>query len=477
MSYNLLDFVFKPSSIAVAGVSSDISTISMAQRYVLSLRDFGFKGQIYPIHPSGGKFHDFEIYRNIRQIPGPVDLVVSAIPARFTPQLVDDSGAKGVKAIHLFTSGYSEIEDEIGKSLEKEIIHIARKSGLRLIGPNCMGIYNPASGLTFAFQYPDQTGFPQTLGSVGLISQSGGNCIFCIRDAFSRNLFFSKAISYGNAADLNECDYLEYMAEDPETSIILMYIEGVKDGKRFLETLKKAVAKKPVVINKGGKTESGARTCASHTSAIAGTAYIWHDLLSQVGAIQVNSMSELVDIALVFNKCAAPSGNNVALFGVGGGIAVQAADEIAHEGLHIPLLPDSIRKELTAIYGSEAGSMFRNPIDMSLYSRPESHINAIQAVAQSEKIDIIMLQMPFDMFAMINRNVPTSIFLEVVTEITKVVNKPMAVVLHFAVSPQGRRLQDDVQAKLVSLGLPVFPSFSRAASAIHKYIRYNNQRK
>ncbi|MBN1375134.1 MAG: CoA-binding protein [Dehalococcoidia bacterium] len=467
-----LDSVFKPSSIAIAGVSQDISTPNMAQRYAISLWDFGFKGKIYPVHPSGGRFYDIEIYRNIKDIPGPVDLLVSAIPARFTPQLIEDACIKGVKAVHLFTSGYSEIEDEIGKNLEKEILRIARKSGVRIIGPNCMGIYNPQSGLTFASQYPDQTGFPQKPGTAGLISQSGGNCIFCIRDAFSRDIFFSKAISYGNAADLNETDYLEYMADDPDTKIILMYIEGVKDGKRFSKVLRRAASIKPIVINKGGTTETGARTCASHTSAVAGKADIWHDLIKQAGAIQVNSMSELVDVALIFNKFKRPAGKNVALFGVGGGIAVQASDEIAGEGLHIPLLHGDIRKGLHNIYGSEAGSIFRNPIDMSLYSNTDAHVNAVKLVSESSQIDIIMMQFPFDMYALLNRRIPASFFTQVVTEITRVVSKPIAVVLHFAVSHDGRALMDEMQSKLVSLNLPVFPSFSRAASAIRKYIDY-----
>jgi len=306
-----LDFLFNPSSIAIAGVSPETSKPNAAQFYVTSLKNFGYKGAIYPIHPSGGEIFGMKVYENVNDIPGPVDLVVSAIPARFTPQLIEDCGKKGVKAVHLFTSGYSEIEDEIGQKLENEILRSAKKASVRLVGPNCMGIYHPAGGVTFAGEFPpDQNGFPATPGALGLISQSGGNCIYCIRESASKGLFFSKAISYGNAADLNESDYLEYMTEDPQTRVIAAYIEGVKDGERFIHALKEAASRKPVIINKAGNTETGARACASHTSAIAGSASVWHDLLRQVGAIQVANMSELVDVALAFDKMPLPRGRN-----------------------------------------------------------------------------------------------------------------------------------------------------------------------
>ena len=140
---------------------------NLAQLFVSTLRDFGFKGEIYPLHPSGGEIFGTKVYTNVREIPGPVDYVISAIPARFTPQLITDCAAKGVKAVHLFTSGYGEIEDEIGKKLEGEILKIARKGGVRLVGPNCMGLYCPSSGLTFAGDFPDQAGFPRQVRITG----------------------------------------------------------------------------------------------------------------------------------------------------------------------------------------------------------------------------------------------------------------------------------------------------------------------
>ena len=472
-----LDFLFNPSSIAIAGVSPDVNKPNTAQWYVTGLKKFGFKGNIYPLHPSDGEIFGMKIYTNVKDIPGTVDLVVSAIPAKFTPQLVQDCSEKGVKAVHLFTSGYSEIEDEIGKKLETEILGIASRTGMRLVGPNCMGIYHPSAKVTFAGEFPEQTGFSRTSGTLGLMSQSGGNCIFCIREAYSRGLFFSKAISYGNAADLNESDYMEYMAEDPATRVIAAYIEGVKDGDRFMKILKKAAARKPVIVNKAGNTEIGARACASHTSAIAGSASVWHDLLRQAGAIQVGSMPELVDIALAFDKIPPPKGRNVAVIGSGGGIAVQAADDITREGLKMPALSLEIRKKLHDIYGTEAGSMFRNPVDMSPFGSIESLANGIQAIAESDQIDIIMMQFPFDLWALLNRTIPVKPFVATVTELSGKIKKPFVVVLHYAVSIGGRQLLDEVQAKFVELGLPVYPSITRAASALRKYIEYNERQR
>jgi acyl-CoA synthetase (NDP forming) len=475
MSKPTLDYLFNPKTIAIAGVSPDPSKPNLAQFFVTTLRKFGFKGKIHPVHPSGGEIFGSRVYKRVTEIPGPVDYVISAIPAKFTPELIEDCGIKGVKAVHLFTSGYAEIEDEIGKQLEERILGIARRAGVRLIGPNCMGIYCPSSGLTFAGEFQDQAGFPLESGSLGLISQSGGNCIYCIREAAVRGVFFSKAISYGNAADLNESDYLEYLAEDPQTKVIIMYIEGIKDGRRFMEVLKRAARLKPVIINKGGNTESGARTCASHTSSIAGSARIWHDLINQAGAIQVGSIPELIDTALVFLTVRAPQGKNVAVVGAGGGVGVQAADEITQIGLNVPLLPFEVRRKINNIYGTEAGSMFRNPVDISPFGKVQSHVEAISSIAGSDQIDIVMMQFPFDTWALVDRIQPLKPFIQVMTEVTKIIKKPLILVLHYAVMPNARGIEDEVRSRFAEMGVPVFPSVQRAAAAVRRYIDYNGK--
>lgn len=260
-----LDFLFHPNSIAVVGVSTDTTRLASGQVFLRALIDAGFKGKIYAVSRERGEIFGFKIHPGINNIPDRVDYVISAIPAQDTPQLIIDCADKGVKAIHMFTAGFSEIADEEGEQLQSQIATMARQRGIPIIGPNCMGLYCPKTGLAF---HPDM---PKESGPIGFISQSGGNAILAVREAGSRGVYFSKVISYGNACDLNESDFLEYLTHDPETRIIAAYIEGVKDGARFIEALKQATKVKPVIVYKGGITESGTRAVASHTGVIAGS--------------------------------------------------------------------------------------------------------------------------------------------------------------------------------------------------------------
>jgi acyl-CoA synthetase (NDP forming) len=476
MTKPALDYLFNPRSIALAGVSPDLSRPNLAQLFIPSLKEFGFKGEIYPLHPAGGEIFGMKVYKSVKDIKGEVDFVISAIPAKFTPQLMRDCVEKRVKAVHLFTSGYSEIEDEIGKHLETEILSIAKKGEVRMIGPNCMGIYCPSSGMTFSNDYPDQKGFSKKAGHLGFISQSGGNTIYAIRHGAERGVFFSKAISYGNAADLDETDFLDYMANDPDTKVIAMYVEGLKDGRRFRQVMSKALESKPVIVNKTGNTEAGSRTCASHTSAMAGSAAIWHDFLRQVGAIQVGSMNELADLSVALTMMPVPKGRNVVVMGAGGGAGVQAAEDISNAGLNLPMLPPEVRKKLHEIYGSEAGNMFRNPVDISPLKGSDYVVKAGEAIAASKDVDIIIIHFGFDLWAMISKAIPLRSFVEAVGKLAGSINKPLAVVLHYDVDPVSRVMADDANEQLVALGLPVYPSIGRAANAIAKYIDYNDRR-
>ena len=465
-----LDYLFHPNSVAVAGVSDDMTKLSGGRIFTETLITAGYKGKLYPLGPAGGEVFGLKIYPSIKDIPDSVDYVISAIPAQYAPQLLLDCATKGVKAVHMFTAGFSEIADEEGKQLESQIAAIAHQKGIRIIGPNCMGLYCPKTGLSYC------SDFPRESGSVGYIAQSGGHGLYGVVEATTRGIRFSKAISYGNACDLNESDFLEYLTEDAETRIIAAYIEGITEGHRFLEVLTQAARLKPVIIFKGGATETGARTVSSHTSAIAGSDIIWSSLIQQVGAIQVHSVEELNDVLLLFTYMSPPRGRNIAIIGLGGGASVQAADACSSAGLTVPLLPPEISQRLKDTNVTDAGKMFNNPVDM--YSHGSSPLiqNTIKTIANSNQVDLLMMHLSFDHFPLPEvRDVQQ--YAEAIISLGKEINRRTAVVLHAIALPQSKQIASEIQIALTEAGFPVYPSVSRAANAIAKFVQYYHRQK
>ena len=461
-----LDRVFHPASVAVVGASSDMFS---AGRMVLlePLVDFGFKGNIYPVNPKDTEVMGFKCYQSVKDIPGPVDNVMVSVPARFTPQIVQDCATKGVKAVSFFTAGFSEIDASEGKELEDEIVRIAQAGGVRLVGPNCMGIYCPSGGLTFDSSFPKQS------GSVSFLCQSGGNTIYGVQAAAARGLYFNKAISYGNACDINETELLEYFAQDPETKVIAAYIEGVKDGPRFAQVLRKATEAKPVVVLKGGQSPAGAATAASHTASLAGSEEVWKSLFKQAGAIQVCSIDEMIDAILPFVYMSVPEGRNVGVIGAGGGASVIAADDCASCGLVLPPIPEELKQELKT-FTTPAGNIFQNPIDtQSFMLGPEQFSKTILTVANWHEIDMMILHIGHDVvmteFGM------TKQFVETVVSIAKNIDKSTAIVLDYINSIKGWEAVFDEQQRCWEAGLPVFRSMTGAASAIDMFLQYHEK--
>ena len=461
-----LDYIFHPESVAVAGVSNDMSRISAGRIFTEILVQAGCQGRLYPVGSGGGEVFGLKIYPSITDIPDKVDYVISSIPSRYTPQLLMDSATKRVKAVHMFTAGFSESGDKVGQELEAEITSIARQTGIRIIGPNCMGLYCPDSGLSFCADFPRES------GPVGFVSQSGGHSLYGTLEATTRGIRFSKVISYGNASDLSESDFLEYLALDPETRIIAAYIEGVKDGRRFKKVLTQAAKLKPVIIFKGGTTESGARTASSHTAAISGTDRVWSSLIKQAGAIQVDSTEELFDMVLLFNHMSPPTGRNVAIAGLGGGFSVHAADVFAKAGLNLPLLPPEVSQKLRETDVTDAGKIFDNPVDMFSHGSSQLIQHVITTLANSNQIDFLIVHIVFDTYPV--RDVQEAKqYVEVLTSLATEINKRTAVVLHTIALAQSKQMASEVQATLAEAGFPVYPSFSRAANALVKFAQYH----
>jgi acyl-CoA synthetase (NDP forming) len=471
-----LDGVFNPKSVAIVGISTTLARDNMAAVYLKALVQCNFKGGIYPINPKGGDFLGFKVYPNVKDVPDSVDYVISCIPAASTPQLVRDCVVKGVKAVQFFTSGFSEDGTEEGRRLEAEICDIAREGGVRLIGPNCMGVYCPKAGLSFALDYSTES------GPVALICQSGGNAIYFVRHAAQRGVRFSKVISFGNAADVDENDLLEYLTNDTETKIIAGYIEGLKDGRRFTKVVMKAAAAKPVIIMKGGYTEAGARAVASHTGALAGSARIWDGLLRQAGVIPASTLEELGDIVVSLLYLPVPQGRRLGVIDVGGGASVVATDVYVSAGLDLPQLPQRLGQQLRSFLSTgAAGLSVNNPVDLGgQYYNVSAAYSVMRALADYDGIDILV----FNLHLGINPPLPSFpkefaiAILDNAIRARSETGKPMVVIIDQLTTVESCEAVAACQQKCQEAGIPVYYSVHSAAKALDRFMRYHeNQAK
>ena len=465
-----LEFLFHPSSIAVAGVSQHNST---AEMFLDPLIEFGYKGKIYPIHPKANEVSGLKAYPSIMDVPGPVDHVTSAIRAALTPQIVRECAAKGAKLAQIFTAGFSESGEEEGIRLENEITEIARRGNVRVLGPNCMGIYCPSSRISY------DSSFSMESGCVGFLSQSGGNSMNLVHLAMARGVHFSKVVSFGNACDLNESDFMDYFAHDPQTKIIIGYIEGTRDGRRFVQALREAAEFKPVIMFKGGVTKAGTRAVASHTGSLAGTNAVWSSLFRQLGVMQVDDTEEMVDLLLPFQNWQPLRGRRGALISFGGGYSVSLTDGCAREGLIVPVLPDEMKKRLRQILPKEVdpGTSVHNPVDLSVSGwEPDIFSRTLETMDGYERVDFILLCFGLHIGAlhgpvrqMVNRGV------DALVKTKKKLSKPVAMVILEDHVPEVTKLRFDIQERFRQADIPVFPSFDRAARAISTFIQYHER--
>ena len=458
-----LDIAFSPASVAIAGVGPTTA----GGNYLKSLLDSGFKGKIYPLNPRDGEILGMPIYPNIKDVPDPVDYVISCIPADLVPQLVEDCTENRAKVLSLFTAGFSETGTERGRLLEAEICRLAQAGGLRLIGPNCMGVYSPRVGLSFV------SDFPRERGRVAFVCQSGGNTIYFVRLAAQRGVRFSKVISYGNACDIDESDLFEYLADDDETEIVAAYIEGVKDVRQFYSAVTRLSARKPVVVLKGGSTEAGARTAASHTGSLAGSDEIWDGLLRQAGALRVHTLEELADMVVTFLFLPLPKGRRVAMVGGGGGASVLASDACNANGFTVPPIPPKTVKEITGFLDGSAGMILTNPIEFNM--APEASYNTARSLLSLDAIDLLLGTCVFGQQPWPSFDLWFDFFCDTIIRLHADIDKPIGVIIQSGIPSQEQRFLA-VQRRLVEAAIPVYYSMSGACRAIDRFLRYHQKR-
>jgi len=375
------EYIFSPGTVAVIGASNDdgFSQAFMSTK----LRD-----SLFLVNPKYKELHGKRCYASILDIEDGIDYAVIAVPALLVPRVLAECIEKSVKAVHIFTAGFSETGVEERRVLEDEVKEIARGK-VSLIGPNCMGIHCPKSGLTFV---PDAS---TEEGSVGVISQSGTFAEQFLSIGKLRNVKFSKVISYGNAIDLDCPDFLEYLADDPETEVIALYMEGTKNGRRLKATMTEAAKLKPVLALKGGVTERGRRAASSHTGSLAGSPEIWSSLFRQAGVIQVEDFDELLDATLALSCALIPSGKGTALITNSGGLSVLETDSCIKAGLEVPQFTQETTAELRKMVPL-AGTSIDNPLDAwpIYYSMPGTTgtlADAIKVLSHDKNIHSIVL--------------------------------------------------------------------------------------
>ena len=459
--------IFYPKSIAVIGAST--TSIKAGSVWVWSLKTAGFSGSIYPVGSKSGRIADLEIFTNLKPVPGEVDYVIVAIPRQSVLELLDDCVAKNVKAVQFFTAGFSEMDAQQGHRLEEQMLEKARQGNVRIIGPNCIGVYCPEHKIPFPMGTLGES------GSVGFISQSGGIAAKLVTIGIARHINYSKGVSFGNGIDLDASDFLQYLAADPKTKTIGAYLEGTRDGARLFNTMKEVAKIKPLVVWKGGRTEAGAQAATSHTGSLASSAAIWSAMLRQAGAIEVHSLEELTDSLFIFQQLRYWQGTRAAIIGGladgGGGNSVAAGDACMENGLKVPPLSLKTKQKLSELLG-EVGSILHNPVDVSQaqFRGLATLFQSIELVARDTAIDIILIQEDMDILLPIYSWKGLEEINDFFIELGSRQNKPIIVVLPHG-SAESERLQ--IEQKLLAASIPVFSSMERAARAIYNINQYS----
>ncbi|HEY41397.1 MAG TPA: hypothetical protein G4O18_06010 [Dehalococcoidia bacterium] len=474
MSVETLEEILHPQSVAVIGASAN--SRSWGYSYTHHLIEYGFRGDIYPVNPNYPEILGIKAYPNLSSVPGTVDYVVSCVPAGDVLSLLAECVQKEVKVVHLYTARFSETGREDAAELEQEILRQARKVGIRLIGPNCMGVYHPEHGLSFGYNLPKEP------GPVGMLSQSGGGASGFVRVAANRGIRFSKVISYGNALDLNECDYLEYFAWDPKTQIIAVYIESPREGQRFFDMLRHVTSEKPVIIVKGGRGQAGNRATVSHTASLAGSMNTWEAMITQANAILAANFDELADLAISFSVLPPVRGPRVGIAGGGGGPSVLSADECEEAGLEVVPLPPEIRQELKD-KGVSIWDWIGNPVDVSIIGGfGVADLDMLRMMGLNENFDLLI--------GLINENVMQTLSLPEgiaqrlqgavggYKQVKEETGKPLLAIVGDDSSgsdeygQQNGQLVSEVRSNLIAAGIPFYPTVGRAANAARKLYDY-----
>jgi len=454
-----LDPLFRPRSIAVIGASRNPGTIG--HQIVDNLVRHGFSGIIYPVNPNARAVHSFRAYPSVSEIPDEVDMAVVVVPKELVLSVVEACGEKGVKGVVVISAGFREVGGE-GVQMEADLLRTVRQYGMRLVGPNCMGIMNTAAEVsmnaTFAPSMPPR-------GATSFMSQSGAMGVTILDYAAEYGVGINQFISVGNKPDVSGNDLLEFWEDDPGTRVILMYLESFGNPRHFTPIARRVSRKKPIAVVKSGRSAAGALAASSHTGALAGADLAIDALLAQCGVLRANSIEELFDMAMALEHLPLPRGNRVAIVTNAGGPGIIIADACEYSGLEVVELSPETQARLRDVFPAEAS--VRNPVDMIASATGKSYEVALKMVLDDPRVD-----------AAIAAFVPplgirqTDVATSIVAAASNRHDKPvLAVLMGREGLPQGR-------AELKEAGIPgyIFPeSAARALSSMHRYAQWRDR--
>ncbi|HYM16549.1 MAG TPA: CoA-binding protein [Dehalococcoidia bacterium] len=409
-------------------------------------------------------------FTSLMDVPGEIDYAMLAVPRPVAPRVLADCAKKGVAGVALFTSGFAETGEEDGIRLQEQVLEIARAGGIALIGPNCMGLYNRRLGI----RQSAEQGAGEA-GDAGFISQSGTHAINFGLVGEQYGVRVSTSISIGNAIVLDVPDYLDYLADDAETKVIAMYIEGVKDGARFVRSLRRAASLKPVVVWKGGVTDAGARATMSHTGSLAAPTAVFNAIVRQAGAVLATSLEDTIDVVKALLYAKPTTGRGMGLMAMTGGQSVVITDAFVQAGLEVPRLSDASYAELREFFNIIGGS-YQNPLDMGGtvgYGQASGNMRKLFEILDGDPhVDAIAMEMASGFLARMWAANPASLdtLLDTLSEHQERSSKPFVAVL------QPQHVEDVVRQarlKVQERGIAAFASFERAAGALRRAIDYH----
>lgn len=477
MTENILDTIFNPRGVAIIGASPfDLATQAQMKTKI--------RERLYLVNPKYTEVLGRKCYPSIMDVEAPVDYVIIGVSAAILPQVITECIRKGVKAAQIFTAGFSETGIPERIKQEEELKRLA-SGKIRLIGPNCFGVYCPKSGLAIVPEAPTEE------GHIGVVAQSGSFAESFSYFAHTKNLRFSKVVSYGNAADLDGADFLAYLADDEDTKIIAFYVEGTKNAPRLIAALTRAAARKPVIAIKGGMTGQGMRAAASHTAAMAGSPDIWRAVFKQCGVLQVENFDEMVNALIAFNTSPLPAGRSMALITNSGGFSVIQTDLCQRAGIDVPRFSSETVEALRTLVPA-AGTSIGNPLDAwPIYYNIGAAGNIadiIRTVAADRGIQTLVFQ--FDQFRYLRRILQAGIdahmqrLIELMVEgceqAREKEHKPVLITVSldpYLEDEQDRHYNLLLKKTFAARGFPVFATLDATVRALANLCRYSESRR